>query len=164
MVSLIASLPESPNMDRFRNFTVQTGRPQAQSIDEQPSGPIGHQDNTPTILSAVLDGAVGNISSSDYAKRCREIIDLYKDLRDLGYVFFFCVSAACSANSNPVYMPLLIFPAWSLSGDNQVSARDDMISRGSFFLIIYIHRRKELTRRGCERCEYLHLRYRCYRL
>jgi len=37
----------------------------------------------------VLDGAEENINSSDYAKRCREVLDLYRDLKDLGYLFVF---------------------------------------------------------------------------
>ena len=118
-------------MDRLRNLTTQTKRrqTQAQSIDEEPAGHIEQQD-IPPILPTILDGAVENIHSSDYAKRCREIIDLSKALIALGYVFFYCVGGSCLpySSSNPVCMPLSTFPAWSLSGDNQVSAHDHILS------------------------------------
>ena len=89
MASLITFLPETPNMDRLRSLTTQAKRRPTQSTDDH-SGPIEHQD-IPAILPTILDGAVENINSSDYAKRCREIIDLDKALRDLGYIFSDCV-------------------------------------------------------------------------
>ena len=123
-MSLITFLSETPNMERLRNLMTQTKKrqTQAQPVDEEPAGHIERQD-IPPIPPTTLGGAVENINSSDYAKRCREIIDLSKELVGLGYVFFYCVGDSCSTYpSNLVYMPLLTSPAWSLSGDNQVSA------------------------------------------
>jgi len=88
--SVAYHLSEMPNMDRLRSLMTQAKRRPTQFTDEDHSGPIEHQD-IPAILPTILDGAVENINSSDYAKRCREIIDLDKALRDLGYIFSDCV-------------------------------------------------------------------------
>jgi len=132
----IVFLPETPNMDRLRNLTTQTKKrqTQVQSTGEEPLAPIEHQDPE-TIQLPITDGAVEDIHSTDYAKRCREIIDLSKELIGLGYVFFCCVGGLSLTHllSNPVFMLLSTSPAWSLLGDNQVSACDHMVSKWYIF-------------------------------
>ena len=70
-------------MDRLRNFTTQSRRRHSQ-LPPTEGGPREEE----YIPATVQDGAEENINSSDYAKRCREIMDLYRDLKDLGYLSF----------------------------------------------------------------------------
>ena len=53
------------------------------------------------------------------------------------------------------------FPRVVVIGGQSSKRPDRMVSKQYIFLITYIHRRKELTRRGCERCEYLYLQRFC---
>ena len=125
-------LPETPDMNRLRNFTTQS-RSQPQSQVQPTDERASEEQDIPPI---VQDGAGDNINSSDYAKRCREIMDLYRDLRDLGYLFFQVVrdSSLTYFLSNSVCIPGSICPVSSLSEVNQVSAREPFTS-GWIFLI-----------------------------
>jgi len=128
----ITFLPETPDMKRF--FTTQSrSRPQSQ-VPSAEQRALEEQD-IPPILQ---DGAGEDLNSSDYAKRCREIMDLYKDLRNLGYLFVQLVGDSCLTYSlsNSVCIPGLICPVLSLSGVNQVSARERFVL-GWIFLITY---------------------------
>jgi len=119
-------------MDRFRNLASQSRRRQPQPQIPPPDERASEEQDTPQIG---LDGATENINSSNYARRCREIMDLYRDLRDLGYLFFQLVGNSLTyLQPNSVYIPDSTYPVSLSSGVNRVSAHERFVTGWTFLI------------------------------